>query len=109
MRPQVARILRDMNHEDEDINTYAAMNILRLKQITEDELEAILPALRTSTSHASISVRFFSKKALNEVKLQMAKFPHFKETQDKIDVAPVATRVPTSFAKRQHGLPARDN
>jgi len=84
IRPQIRRILRDLASDDDDISTYAAMSILRLKEVTEPEIADLLPALRSATTNSSISVRFFSKKALNEVKLQMGKFPAFRDEYDKI-------------------------
>src|SRR5688572_14659258 len=82
MRPQITRIIRDLQDKDEDIATYAAMNVLRLKEIREDEISALIPTLRQSTTHANIAVRFFAKKALNEVKLQIPKFPKLAHTFD---------------------------
>jgi HEAT repeat protein len=82
MRPQITRIIRDLQDKDEDIATYAAMNVLRLKEIREDEISALIPTLRQSTTHPNIAVRFFAKKALNEVKLQIPKFKKLAHTFD---------------------------
>jgi len=84
MRPQIARIIRDLQERDEDIATYAAMNILRLKEIREDEILSLTDALRTATTNDNIAVRFFSKKALNEVKLQIPKFPKLAQRLDQL-------------------------
>ena len=84
IRPQIIRILRDIKSDDDDISTYAAMSVLRLKEVNEGEIAKLLPALRTSTTSSSISVRFFSKKALNEIKLQMARYPTFRQEFDKL-------------------------
>lgn len=84
MRPQITRIIRDLQDKDEDIATYAAMNVLRLKEIREDEITALIPVLRQSTTHPNIAVRFFAKKALNEVKLQIRKFPKLQTTFDQL-------------------------
>ena len=84
MRPQISRIIRDLQDKDEDIATYAAMNVLRLKEIREDEISSLIPVLRQSTTHVNIAVRFFAKKALNEVKLQIRKFPKLSATFDQL-------------------------
>jgi len=84
LRSQINRILRDIQSEDEDIQTYAAMSVLRLKEVSPEEIEALLPPLRLSTSNESISVRFFSRKALNEIKIQMAKYPSFHEEYERL-------------------------
>lgn len=84
MRPQISRIIRDLQDKDEDIATYAAMNVLRLKEIREDEISSLIPVLRLSTTHPNIAVRFFAKKALNEVKLQIRKFPKLSATFDQL-------------------------
>lgn len=84
LRSQIKRILRDIQSEDEDIQTYAAMSVLRLKEVSVDEIEVLLPPLRVATSNDSISVRFFSRKALNEIKMQMAKYPSFREEYEKL-------------------------
>jgi HEAT repeat protein len=84
LRSQIKRILRDIQSEDEDIQTYAAMSVLRLKEVSIDEIQVLLPPLRTATSNDSISVRFFSRKALNEIKIQMAKYPSFREEYEKL-------------------------
>ena len=60
------------------------MSVLRLKEVNEGEIGKLLPALRDSTTSDSISVRFFSKKALNEIKLQMARYPTFRQEFDKL-------------------------
>ena len=84
LRSQIKRILRDIQSEDEDIQTYAAMSVLRLKEVAVDEIQVLVPPLREATSNDSISVRFFSRKALNEIKIQMAKFPSFREEYEKL-------------------------
>ena len=84
LRSQIKRILRDITSEDEDIQTYAAMSILRLKEVSADEIKSLLPPLRVATSNESISVRFFSRKALNELKIQMARFPEFREEYERL-------------------------
>lgn len=84
MRPGVQRIISDLANPDEDICTYAAMSVLRLQKVTQDEVEALLPALRKGTTHESISVRFFSRKSLNEIKLQIHKFPALTAELDRI-------------------------
>lgn len=91
IRPQVERILRDLQDEDEDICTYAAMNVLRLKEIKPDEIRELTPHLRDATSHESISVRFFAKKALNAVRHQMAKFPEFRTELESIRAETMGT------------------
>ena len=75
LRPSIKRILRDLQDEDDDIATYAAMNVLRLRTIQAPEIRVLVPVLRKTTSHDSISVRFFSKKALNSIRHTMAKYP----------------------------------
>ncbi len=73
IRPRVRRILDDLASDDVDIMTYAAMNVMRLKELGEQELAALAEGLRRVAGHECISVRFFARKALNEVKLQLAK------------------------------------
>ena len=68
IRPAIKRILDDLADPDEDIATYAGMNVLRLREVTPEEVRLLVPPLRGATTHASISVRFFAKKALNAVR-----------------------------------------
>lgn len=91
LRPAIERIVSDLQGSDEDIATYAAMNVLRLKDMKPDEIRSLVPELRRTTSHESISVRFFSKKALNAVRHQMAKYPEFRHDLESIRVETMGT------------------
>jgi len=84
MRTRISRILDDLKSDDDDIATYAAMNVLRLKELHEDEILALVPMLRNGTSSSSISVRFFARKALNEVRVAARKFPGIQESLVKL-------------------------
>lgn len=90
-RPAIKRILTDLVDADDDIATYAAMNVLRLKSISPEEIRALIPLLRDTTSHTSISVRFFSKKALNTVRHHMAKYPEFRAELESIRAETMGT------------------
>ncbi|MBI3892012.1 MAG: HEAT repeat domain-containing protein [Candidatus Wallbacteria bacterium] len=83
-RPTIKRIVMDLESKDEDIATYAAMSILRLKEIAEEEIVELLPMLRKATTNPSISVRFFARKALNEVKLGMRRHPRLVAEIDRL-------------------------
>lgn len=91
LRPAVRRIVDDLGDEDEDIATYAAMNVLRIREVTPEEIRALVPELRRTTSHESISVRFFSKKALNTVRHHMAKYPEFRAELESIRAETMGT------------------
>ncbi len=91
IRPAVKRILRDLQDADEDIATYASMNILRLREVNADEIRTLVPVLRSATTHVSISVRFFAKKALNALRHQMAKYPEFRAEIDAIRTETMGT------------------
>ncbi|MBI2943459.1 MAG: HEAT repeat domain-containing protein [Candidatus Wallbacteria bacterium] len=84
IRTQIKRIIVDIESPDEDIATYGAMSILRLKEISEAEILDLLPVLRRATTSPSISVRFFARKALNEVKLGMRRHPRLVAEMDKL-------------------------
>ena len=85
------RIVDDLRDEDEDIATYAAMNVLRIREVSPAEIRALVPELRQTTSHESISVRFFSKKALNTVRHHMAKYPEFRAELESIRAETMGT------------------
>lgn len=91
IRPAIKRILDDLADPDEDIATYAGMNVLRLREVTPEEVRALVPPLRGATTHASISVRFFAKKALNAVRHQMAKYPEFRSEVEAIRAETMGT------------------
>jgi HEAT repeat protein len=90
-RPAIKRITSDLQDLDDDIATYAAMNVLRLKAISPEEIRALVPKLRATTSHPSISVRFFSKKALNTVRHHMARYPEFRTELETIRAETMGT------------------
>lgn len=91
LRPAIKRIVRDLQDPDEDIATYASMNVLRLREVNPDEIRAVSPVLRDATTHDSISVRFFAKKALNALRHQMAKYPEFRVELDALRAETMGT------------------
>ena len=58
LRPSIKRILRDLLDEDDDIATYAAMNVLRLRTIQAQEIRKLVPV-----SFATSSVGIPDKRA----------------------------------------------
>lgn len=67
MDPKVKRLLKDLHNTDDDLRALSAMTLMKLDFPDSDTRNEVVTALVKSTQDENVSVRFFSRKALDKI------------------------------------------
>ena len=67
MDPKVKRLLKDLHNTDDDLRALSAMTLMKLDFPDAETRNEVVTALVKSTQDENVSVRFFSRKALDKI------------------------------------------
>ncbi|MBF0545210.1 MAG: HEAT repeat domain-containing protein [Candidatus Riflebacteria bacterium] len=68
MEINIKRLLKDLSNPDDDLRTLSAMTLMKIDIIDPETREKVLEMLMKATHDQNISVRFFSRKAIDKIR-----------------------------------------